>query len=188
MHLIIFRHMRRIILPSIVLVFVLLPQPARSQSDPSETLLRQVIGQLQTGTPNPFWYDPTVWQALAIKTQGSGILPDLALLGQVNYTKTLLKLNLPAGVLLGASAQHQFGFSVWVLGFNTVTRRIVYLDYRVGGDPNALPYDPYTSPPPPPPVASREPSSPPNSLPSPPANPPPKSSSSDACKRFPDLC
>jgi hypothetical protein len=47
-------------------------QVARAQTDP-RSILSQVILQLQTGTPNPQWYGPQLWQTIAAQTGNTGI-------------------------------------------------------------------------------------------------------------------
>jgi hypothetical protein len=140
-------------------------------------VLRQVIQQLQTGTPNPQWYGTELWQVIALRTGGTGISPPLIQLGLVTNVVVTEQIPLPTGVLYAITAQHQNGTSIWVLGISTLTNKIEYADVSIGSTPQALP--------------SRQPSTAPSisSQPNPPSNPvPSQTSSSSACQKFPNLC
>lgn len=145
--------------------------PARAQSDP-QSVVTQVIQQLQTGTPNPQWYGAAVWQAVALQTGNTGLYVPLLQLGPVTSTTVTQRIPLPTGMLYAITVQHQSGMSSWVIGISTVTRRIEYLHFDLGGAPQNLP--------------SNTPSAVP-SQPNPPSNPAPPQPS-PACQKFPNLC
>jgi hypothetical protein len=149
-------------------------QPAEAQSD-ARSVLRQVIQQLQTGTPNPQWYGAEVWQAIALRTGGTGISLPLIQLGLVTNVVVTQQVPLPTGVLYALTAQHQNGTSTWVLGISTLTNRIEYADVNIGSTPQVLPHPQPSTPPP---ISSQ---------PNPPSNTAPPQAS-PACQKFPNLC
>jgi hypothetical protein len=153
---------------------------ASAQADPRQ-ILAAVIQQLQTGTPNPTWYGPQLWQTIAIQTNNSGVYLPLVQLGLVTNVVVNGQTQLPAGPLYSMTAQHQGGVSTWLLGISIYTNRIEYANFNIGAVPQQLP---------PQPVPLPQTSAPtPGSAPNPPTNPPPAASStSEACRKFPNLC
>jgi hypothetical protein len=153
---------------------------ASAQSDP-RWILASVIQQLQTGTPNPTWYGPQLWQTIAMQTNNSGLYVQLAQLGPVTNVVVNGQTQLPAGPVYSMVAQHQGGVSTWQLGISIYTNRIEYANFSIGAVPQPLPPPPVPLPTTPAPT--------PGSEPTPPPNPPtPASSSSAACRKFPNLC
>lgn len=174
-------HIRRLagLLGLVALALALvLTTPARAQFDPRTTLMQMIL-QLQTGTPNPGWYGVDLWQTMAMQTGNSGVYPILVQLGPVQQVTVTGQMPLPTGQLYTLTAHHQNGVSTWTIGISSLTRRIEYANFNVGGAPSALPYP--QTPPDPGPFA-RPVNPPPN-------NPPPVSSdTSEACRKFPNLC
>jgi len=164
-----------------LLVILVLAPWARAQID-ARGILNQVILQLQTGTPNPQWYGVELWQTMAIQTQNTGVYLPLRQLGQPTNIVITEQLPLPTGMLYAMTVQHVNGMSTWVVGISTLTKRIEYMNFNVGGTPQLLPYpnEPSAAPSPAP--------APNNPQPAPPSNPPPQGTDSDACKKFPNLC
>ncbi|MBR1325697.1 hypothetical protein [Bradyrhizobium ottawaense] len=153
---------------------------ASAQADPRQ-ILTAVIQQLQTGTPNPTWYGPQLWQTIAMQTNNSGVYMPLVQLGQVTNVVLSGQTQLPAGPVYSMVAQHQQGVSTWLLGISLYTNRIEYANFNIGSTPQQLPAQPVPLP------QTAAPT--PGSVPNPPANPPPQTSgTSEACKRFPNLC
>ena len=112
---------------------------ARAQADP-RVVLNGMIVQLQTGTPNPQWYSPEVWQLFAYQTQNSGVYPVLRQLGAVQSVAVVAEQQLPVGGLYSMTALHTGGRSDWRIGINTYTNRVEYVDFAVGqNQPYPLP-------------------------------------------------
>lgn len=140
--------------------------------DPRQ-VLQGVIQQLQTGQPNPGWYGPQLWQTIAMQTGNTGYYPALAQLGPVGNVSINQQIQMPAGPVYSLTAQHSNGTSTWQLGISTLTNRIEYANFNVGGSQQPLP-------------------------PQPPATTPSTpgggdggggdASSSEACRKFPNLC
>ncbi|MGX1317492.1 hypothetical protein AB7M17_000945 [Bradyrhizobium sp. USDA 377] len=154
---------------------------ASAQADPRQ-ILGAVILQLQTGTPNPTWYGPQLWQTIAMQTGNSGVYPQLVQLGQVTNVVVSGQTQLPAGPVYSMVAQHQQGYSTWLLGISLYTNRIEYANFNLGSStPQSLPAQPVPLP---------QTSAPtPGSAPNPPTNPPPPvDRASEACRKFPNLC
>jgi hypothetical protein len=142
-------------------------QEANAQFDPRQ-LLGGVIQQLQTGTPNPSWYGPQLWQTIAIQTNNTGIYPPLVQLGPVANITVTNQIQLPAGPVFSMTVQHQNGVSTWNFGISTTTNRIEYANFNMGNNAMPLPN--------------------PNPTPSPGnPNPNPNPGSSPACQKFPNL-
>jgi hypothetical protein len=139
-----------------------------------DSILRQVILQLQTGTPNPGWYGAQLWQTIALQTANIGIYPQLVQLGAVTSITITQQAPLPTGMLYAATVQHQNGTSTWNLGISTLTNRIEYANVTFGPSQQPLPL-------------SRSPGVP-KTGPNPPSNPPPQDKTSPACQKFPNLC
>ncbi|UPJ63083.1 hypothetical protein [Bradyrhizobium sp. 191] len=153
---------------------------ASAQADPRQ-ILAAVIQQLQTGTPNPAWYGPQLWQTIAMQTGNSGIYPQLVQLGQVTNIVLNGQSQLPAGPVYSLAAQHQQGVSTWLLGISLYTNRIEYANFNIGSAPQQLPAQPLPIP------QTGAPT--PGSVPNPPSSAPPQTSgTSEACRRFPNLC
>jgi len=154
---------------------------AAAQADPRQ-ILAAVVQQLQTGTPNPYWYGPQLWQTIAMQTNNSGVYFPLVQLGPVTNVVVSGQVQLPAGPLYSLVAQHQNGVSTWQLGISLYSNRIEYANFNVGSSvPQPLPSQPVPIP------TSGAPQ--PGTAPNPPPNPPPAASaSSEACKKFPNLC
>jgi hypothetical protein len=146
----------------------------RAQVDPRE-VLKAVVYQLQTGTPNPTWYGTQLWQTIAMQTQNTGRYHDLVQLGTVIDVTIAYQMQLPGGPLYSMVARHQNGNSAWYLGISDFTRRIEVGSFSVGSAP-ILPH-------PTPNQSTSNPNPPPNL----PPNPLP-STASEACKQFPNLC
>src|SRR5262249_9711287 len=141
---------------------------ARAQGDPRQ-ILAGMIAQLQTGTPNPMWYGPQLWQTIAMQTGGSGIYPPLAQLGPVQNVTITQQQQLPQGWLVAMTARHSNGQSTWLIGIGSMSNRIEYANFNVG--PSATPF----------PLPNPNPS--PSPQPSPLPNPNPSPSDSAACKK-----
>jgi hypothetical protein len=171
-------------------MMAMLSQPARAQADPRQ-ILGQVIIQLQTGTPNPMWYGPQLWQTIAAQTSNTGVYIQLVRLGRVNNIVITQQVPLPTGMLYSIVAQHQNGISTWILGISSVTNRIEYANFVIGGAPQVLPYpnNPQTGYTPQQSAPQFAPQDAPPQTPNPPPNPaPPQGSASDSCRKFPNLC
>jgi hypothetical protein len=154
---------------------------ASAQADPRQ-ILAAVIQQLQTGTPNPTWYGPQLWQTIAMQTNNSGFYPQLNQLGPVTNVVVSGQTQLPVGPVYSMVVQHQQGVSTWVLGISLYTNRIEYANFNIGSStPQPLPAQPVPLP------QTAAPT--PGSVPNPPSNPPPQTSgTSEACRKFPNLC
>jgi hypothetical protein len=162
------RRLRFIILVLVVgLLSVIGSQESNAQADPRQ-VLNGVIVQLQTGTPNPMWYGPQLWQAIAMQTGNSGIYPQLVQLGQVQSIDIRQQQQLPQGMLYFLAVMHSNGQSTWELGISAITNRIEYANFHVGASPSPFP-QPSPSPKPSPPL-------------------PPPGPGSGACQKFPNLC
>ena len=162
------------------LLQALMTGTASAQADPRQ-ILTSVIQQLQTGTPNPSWYGPQLWQTIAMQTNNSGVYMPLVQLGQVTNVVLNGQTQLPAGPVYSLVAQHQQGVSTWLLGISLYTNRIEYANFNIGSTPQQLPAQPLPLP------QTGAPT--PGSVPNPPSSaPPPTSGTSAACKRFPNLC
>ena len=175
---------------ALALLFASAPaRPARAQPDP-RMVLAQVILQLQTGTPNPQWYGMQLWQTIAAQTGNTGVYLNLRQLGPVTNVVVASTVPLPTGVLYGMIAQHQSGWSTWVIGVSSVTNRIEYATFEIGNSPQALPQGPAQGPAQSPsPPAGLPQTGPPQTGPPPnPAPAPPQGGTSDACRKFPNLC
>jgi hypothetical protein len=151
-------------------------QPARAQPDARE-VLRGVILQFQTGTPNPLWYGQELWRTAAMQTGNTGVYPLLRQLGPVQNIRITEQLPLPTGMLYAMTASHQNGQSNWHLGISSITNRIEYARFEVGQAAQPLP-----SPGPAQPLPSQGPT------PSPRQPDPSTAETSAACKKFPNLC
>src|SRR6516225_6436959 len=81
---------------------------AQAQTDPRQ-VLGGVIFQLSTGTPNPLWYSPAMWQLIAGQTLNTGLYPQLRQLGLVQDIAVTQWAVLPGGPVYAMSAQHAFG-------------------------------------------------------------------------------
>ena len=123
-------------------------------------VLREMILQLQTGTPNPQWYGRDLWMTMAMQTGNTGVYPQLRLLGPVTDVQLTGQTQLPAGMLYAMAARHQNGQSNWVIGVNNLSRRIEYASFEVANAGQALPA-PRQQPAPSPAPAAKEPSPPP---------------------------
>lgn len=154
-----------------------------AQSDPRQ-VLAAMIYQVSTGTVNPDWYSPQLYQTIAIQTNNSGVYPGLRQLGTVQNVVSNQWLPLPGGVVYSMTAQHQFGVSFWEFGIGTFTNRIEYANFRIGstGGPMQLPGQP----------SSEEPTVPTPSVGQPPNQQQPKPTATKdqtaACRKFPSLC
>jgi hypothetical protein len=152
-----------------------------SRADAARQVLREMILQLQTGTPNPQWYGRDLWMTMAMQTGNTGVYPQLRLLGPVTDVQLTGQTQLPAGILYAMAARHQNGQSNWLVGVNNLSRRIEYATFEVAnaGQTLATPSAPRQQPTP-----SQQParSSPdPQPLPA-------GGEASAACKKFPNLC
>jgi hypothetical protein len=153
---------------------------ASAQADPRQ-ILAAVIQQLQTGTPNPTWYGPQLWQTIAFQTNNSGVYMQLVQLGTVTNVVLNGQTQLPAGPVYSLMVQHQGGVSAWLLGISLYTNRIEYANFSIGSAPQQLPPQPVPVPTTPAPTVG--------STPTPPTpSPTPASPTSEACRKFPNLC
>jgi hypothetical protein len=178
---------RRVLLAaaSALLIGSALLRPVLAQGNP-EQILRGVIQQFQTGTPNPTWYGVQLWNLLALQTSNTGISLQLVQLGQVRNVAVNSTVPMPTGILYQMTAQHQNGVSNWVLGISSLTRRIEVLESNFGPTQQPIPV----------PNLPAQPSAPqdgfpsPSPLPNPTPNPYPsnRDKGSAACQKFPNLC
>src|SRR5262249_11210698 len=143
---------------------------AYAQADPRQ-VLREVIRQFQTGTPNPLWYGVQVWQTAAYQTANSGVYPQLVALGAVTKVHLNQQQQLQGGMLYNLTADHKNGASTWLLGVGAYSNRIEYLSFNINDSnpsgSNASPAD--------------------TDIPAP-SNPGTQQKGSEACKKFPQLC
>ena len=105
--------------------------PLQAQVDPRQ-VLAGMIYQVSTGTENPSWYSPVLYQTIAMQTSNSGVYPQLRQLGTVQNVVVTQWLALPTGMVYAMTAQHQFGMSFWEFGIGTFTNRIEYATFNVG--------------------------------------------------------
>lgn len=156
---------------------------AHAQADPRQ-VLAGMIYQVSTGTENPLWYGPQLWQTIAMQTNRTGIYMALRQLGTVQDIAVNQWLSLPGGVVYSMTAQHQFGLSYWEFGIGSFSNRIEYANFRVGaaGGPIQLPGQPSSGEP----TASTPTVGQPPPAPQP--KPTPTEDQKDACKKFPSLC
>src|SRR5215472_16509670 len=89
-----------------------------------QQLMRQIISQFQTGTPNPLLYGIEVWNTISLQTGGTGISIPLVNLGNVNNITVNEGTPLPTGTLYSITATHTNGTSTWVLGWSTLTGKV----------------------------------------------------------------
>lgn len=143
-------------------------RPAAAQADPRE-VLRSVIQQLQTGTPNPLWYGQDLWMTIALQTNNTGVYPQLRQLGPVRKVQIDQQLPLFIGTVYGMTATHQNGKSTWELGISGLSNRIEYAKFVIS---QAEAFD-----------DDDEPASQPKPQPK-----PSPAEQSEACKKFPNLC
>ena len=156
-------------------------QETASRADAARQVLREMILQLQTGTPNPQWYGRDLWMTMAMQTGNTGVYPQLRLLGSVSDVQLTGQTQLPAGILYAMAARHQNGQSNWLVGVNNLSRRIEYATFEVANAGQTLPTP---SAPRPQPTPSQQPARPnPDAQPLPAGGEP-----SAACKKFPNLC
>ena len=156
--------------------------PGLAQANPQQ-ILAAVIQQLQTGTPNPTWYGPQLWQTIAMQTGNTGVYPPLVQLGQVTNVVVNQQVQLPAGPVYSMTVQHANGTSTWQLGISNQTNRIEYANFNIGAAAQPLP-GPATPTPLP-----RTPAPVPGTTPTTTGTPPPPGDpTSQACQKFPNLC
>ncbi|TFW33154.1 hypothetical protein [Massilia horti] len=157
-------------------------QRASAQTDP-RLVLAEMIRQSQTGTMNPYWYGPQLWQTIASQTGNTGIYPQLVQLGPVQNIFVTQQLQLPQGQLFAMTVQHLKGQSKWIFGISNFSNRIEYANFNVSqtAAPPPLPA-PFPSPTP---IPAPGPGTSPGSS-TPPSSTEPKDS--EACKKFPNLC
>src|SRR5262249_917031 len=89
-----------------------------AQNDPRQ-VFEGMIYQVSTGTPNPNWYSPQLWQLIAYQTGNSGVYPQLRQLGVVKKVTVTQWVALPGGILYAMTAEHAFGRSYWTFGIGT---------------------------------------------------------------------
>lgn len=143
----------------------LLLQVAMAQVDPRQALAGTIV-QLQTGTPNPAWYGPQLWQTIAMQTNNTGVYPQLVSLGAVTNIVITQHQVLPGGNLYSMTATHQSGTSTWLFGIGNYPLRTEYASFNVTPPSQAPQPQPLPAPPP-------------SGAPGP---------QSDSCKKFPNLC
>src|SRR5437773_2963155 len=154
-----------------------------AQSDVRQ-VLAGMIYQVSTGTENPNWYSPQLYQTIAIQTGNSGVYPQLRQLGTVQNVIVNQWLALPGGVVYSMTARHQFGVSFWEFGVGTFTNRIEYANFNIGSAavPIPLPGQPSSGQPT---IVTPSVGEPPTQQQPKPA---PTQGQTDACKTFPSLC
>ena len=174
----------RIIAAVLLTCFALNPRNlVEAQSNPQQ-VLAAMIYQVSTGTVNPNWYTPQLYQTIAVQTGNSGIYPQLRQLGTVQDVVVTQWLALPGGMVYAMTAQHQFGRSFWEFGIGAFTNRIEYASFNIGptAGPHQLPGQP----------SSGQPTAPPPDIGQPPKRqepkPAPTQSQTESCKKFPSLC
>lgn len=127
-----------------------------------EHVLKELIAQVQTGTPDASFIGPQLWQMIAAQTGNSGVYPSLVKLGAVQDVDVIAQRNLPAGPMYSMKAIHKGGESTWLLGISRVSRKVEYASFGI--DSASAP----VLPPQPDPAVSP--------------------STSEACRKFPNLC
>jgi hypothetical protein len=144
------------------LVYAQYGPPGRiSASASPEHVLRELVAQIQTGTPDASFIGPQLWQMIAAQTNNSGIYPALVQLGKIDKVEVIARRDLPAGPLYSLRATHGRGEATWLLGISNYSHKVEYASFGVNSAPQPLPPQP----------APTEPSS-----------------TSDACEKFPNLC
>jgi hypothetical protein len=163
-----------------ILAFAVAAITVHAQSDPRE-ILRGVIAQAQTGTPNPNWYGAELWQTIAYQTNFTGFYPQLAQLGAVRDVTITQQLPLPIGAMYAMTARHAKGTSYWEIGISTLTNRIEYASFRAEAG---------TAPPPLPRLDDDDDEEVrrPRRTPEPTTSGKTASSTTEACRKFPNLC
>lgn len=143
-----------------------------------DRLLAGTILQLQTGTPNPSWYGPQLWQTIAYQTNNTGVYPQLVSLGRVADIVVTQHQQMPGGNLYAMTVTHQNGISTWVFGIGQFPPRTEYASFNVGAPSTLTPL------PSPGTAATPAPAAPTGATP--PVEKP--SATSESCKKFPNLC
>lgn len=141
--------------------------PTDASQDNPVQILKVIIGQLQTGQPNPAWFSESMWFLIATQTNWSGVYPQLVQLGPVQKISVTTTLPLPFGVAYAMTAQHARGASDWEWAVSNLSNRIEYIGF-VPRPKNATPVLPDAEP------EIIEPLR--------------KGDGSEACKKFPNLC
>lgn len=155
---------------------LIVPSIAKAQVDPKITL-QGLIQQLSTGTPNPTWYSPQLWAAIAAQTGGTGYYYQLAAAGPPGTITVSEQMVMPQGVLYKMRSKHSSGLTVeWLLGLNTFTNRIEYLNSNPVSGVTTAP-GPFPDPDP---VGKPKPNPDDDKTTIPPKD--------DACTKFPGLC
>jgi hypothetical protein len=161
-----FRHLWALL---IIFLAAMTPLQAYSQFNIEQTVAI-FIQQLQTGSENPNLIGQQLWYVISSQTGNTGIYPPLYQLGPITNITVDQQQQFPQGVLFNVTARHQNGQSNWRIGISSLTNKIEYANFTLGGAP----------PPPLPPTPPNP--NPPSPSPSP--TPPPSS----ACQKYPDLC
>lgn len=154
-----------------MLLTLLALQPAQAQFGPPgripsnaapEQVLRELVVQLQTGTPDASFIGEQLWQLMAAQTNNTGVYPALVQLGRVQSVEVIARRDLPAGPVYSLKAMHVSGSSTWSLGVSKVTHKVEYANFGINAAtaPVLPPQpDPHTTP-----------------------------STSKACEMFPNMC
>jgi len=170
----------------VLFILVALTGQATAQMNP-EPIVLGVIQQLQTGTPNPTWYSPDLWQTLAIQTGDTGKYPALIAIGAPIHVYQQQQQPFPTGLIYALKVQHSSGISLWNIGVSFRTQRIELLVFNIDSSQAGSPAFPQASPSPYGNFATSrkglEGAGPDISLPAAPPVP-----NTDACSRFPNLC
>lgn len=174
--------MKRVSSTITILALAMAASTVHAQSDPRQ-ILRGMIAQVQTGSPNPAWYGAELWQTIALQTGYTGIYPQLTQLGPVRDVTINEQLPLPIGVIYAMTARHARGTSYWEFGISTLTNRIEYASFRA--DPGAVGA---VSTPPPPSSWPDEGSDRGTGSRGEPPSGGKTASTTDACRKFPNLC
>ena len=155
---------------SLVAIFILFLFIQSALADP-RPILTSMINQLQTGQLNQSWYSPTLRQAIAQQTNGTGVYPQLQQLGAVRQVVIQSSQGFPQGNLFKLNVQHQNGSSEWIIGIGNFSNQIDFANFNIiGSNTSPLPSLPNPTPTPTP-------------TPQTPTTP-----DANSCQLYPDMC
>lgn len=145
--------------------------------DPEDSLRNIITAFQRCGPPEAYQaLSPSVFQAVAQQTGGSGCYAPIAAAGPIQDVELIEEREFPVGPLYVMRVTHQSGPPAdWFIGFNNTTGKIEYLTFQavVGGKSSSIAKGP-------------DPNS--GGIAKPKVVKPPPPTTSEACKKFPVMC
>ena len=121
------------------LALVSFASPAGNAQSPDSIeprqLLRSIISGWQSGSDVSSFLSPQMLAVVKQQTQDTGVYKEIQELGTVDKIEIASQQQLPKGTIYLMRAEHQNGYTAWLVGIGSASGRADYITFAVGSNP-----------------------------------------------------